>query len=79
MATADEQIAEMTARANAVATLADMLRRAKRGEIRHVVIATENTGIDEHATVHSSLRRPGERLRLIGLLHMALDRLTKAW
>lgn len=79
MATVDEQIEAMVDRANVVAVAADILRRAKRGEIRHIVVVTETTGVDTHASAMSSLKGPGERLKMIGLLHMALDRLTKAW
>jgi len=59
-----------------VAVLRDLLRRARRGEIRHIAVACETTGVVEHATVNSTLNRPGDRIRLIGLLHMAMRRLA---
>lgn len=78
--TVDEKIRDLESCANAVAVIEDLLKRAKRGEIRHFVAAVETTtSRDEHATVCSNITGPGERLRIIGLLHMALDRATKSW
>lgn len=74
--TPDEQIEDMAQRANVVVVLADLLRRAKRGEIRAVVVAAELTEPGDHATVYSDLKEPGQVARMIGLIHLALARLT---
>lgn len=76
MAAADEQIADLAASTDVVVTLTELLRRAKRGEFRAVVVAAECVDPGCHATVYSSLAAPGQRTRLIGLIHLALARLT---
>lgn len=74
--TPSEQIADLQANADVVVVLTDALKRAKQGEFRSVVIAAECVEPGHHATVYSTLEAPGHRARLIGLLHMALARLT---
>lgn len=76
MATADEQIADMQAGADVVVVLSDLLRRARRGELRHVAVAVEAMDGTHTATIHSTLKAR-DRMRLIGLVTEALDRIVR--
>lgn len=78
MATTDEKIRALEEQANVVATLRDLLNRAKRGELRHIVVAAELAeDNNKFATVYTTLKEEGDVPRLIGLIEMAKNRLLR--